>query len=168
MKPRRGRAHEEDGTRLEASTQGGGIMNERPSMVWLAAVLIAAGSTALEWAAHARPTHAGVLRAGSHSGKAEVLVRSGSWRGRSGEGRWRARLEHERGNGTLTGEITVDGSRLLRSARVEARVRGASVRGTLKDGDGRWLVRLEATISGDSISGRFEARDGERGTWNSP
>lgn len=99
----------------------------------------------------------------------EILVRSGGWKGPAGvQGRWRARLEHHRGDGTLSGEVTIDGPLGPSRGRVEGRIRGRNVQGTLSDDEGRRIARFSGTASGDSFSGRYEAADGDRGTWSYP
>lgn len=99
----------------------------------------------------------------------QLVVRSGSWRGQKGEqGRWRGRLEHDRGNGTFSGEVSVDGAQHLTTAKLDLRVRGTSVRGTLKDAKGAWVLRMTGEVSGEAMSGTYEARDGSRGSWSSP
>jgi len=126
---------------------------------------LAAVAATLTFAAYAAPYVAEV--AVRPVGANEVLVRSGTWNGTGGgaTGRWRARVERDPVSGALRGQITVDGSRAISSARLDGRMKGASLRATLKDADGRSLARLEGKVRGESIAGTFSTSAGERGTW---
>ena len=126
-------------------------MTLQHALVYIAASLTLAG--------HALPHFAGT----------EVIVRSGSWSGGKGaQGRWRLRAEVDRSSGTLRGEISIDGSRSITRARLEGRMKDTSLRATLKDDGGRSLARLDGKVKGEAASGRYEMKDGDRGTWSSP
>lgn len=109
---------------------------------------------------------AAVHRAGHGT---DVLVRSGTWSGPGGRtGRWRARLEHDRGDGSLRGQVSSDGGGSPAAGTVDGTIRGRSVRGTVTGPDGRRLARFTGTLKGDAMSGTYQAQNGERGRWTSP
>jgi len=101
----------------------------------------------------------------------KTVARSGRWRVADGKGamhRWKARLEQTPDEGALRGSITMEGAGPARSGNVEGEITRGAVEGIITDAGGSILARFEGSGSGRSMSGTFQASDGESGTWSLP
>lgn len=99
---------------------------------------------------------------------ARRVAGGGSWQSDGGAVRATRRWDLQLSRGAddaLTGRVTLQGSPLLSTGTVRARIIGRNVAGTVADDAGNRAITFQGTIEADRMSGTYTDRTGETGAW---
>jgi len=99
---------------------------------------------------------------------ASRIAGGGAWQtdGLAGRATQRWDLQLTRGaDGALTGPVTLQGSPLLTTGTVHARILGRTVSGFVADAAGNRALTFQGSVETDRMHGTYTDRTGETGAW---